>query len=107
MIPPTDIGLSAITASELAFGARKSNKPDEARERLETLLRAYALVPFDAPAIDVYADVRASLEKRGTPIGPLDTLIAAHALSLGVTLVSGNVREFRRVSGLTVADWTK
>ena len=57
-------------------------------------------------AVQAYGTVRAELERRGTPIGPLDTLIAGHALSLGATLITNNVRAFRRVRGLKVADWT-
>jgi tRNA(fMet)-specific endonuclease VapC len=105
--PPADVGLSAIGASELAFGAAKSQRSADARARLDTLLGAYAVLPYDALAIDTYAAVRADLERRGTPIGPMDTLIAAHALSLDLTLVTGNVREFKRVRGLRVADWTR
>jgi tRNA(fMet)-specific endonuclease VapC len=61
---------------------------------------------FDADAAAVYGEVRSELEKKGTPIGSLDTLIGAHALSLDVTLVSNNLREFRRIAGLKVIDWT-
>jgi tRNA(fMet)-specific endonuclease VapC len=63
------------------------------------------VVPFDDAATVRYGEIRASLERRGSPIGPLDTLIAAHALSLRWTLATNNVREFRRVPGLIVEDW--
>jgi tRNA(fMet)-specific endonuclease VapC len=64
-----------------------------------------AILPFDNAAAEAYGALRAELERQGKPIGPLDTLIAAHALSLGVTLVTNNEREFRRVAGLRVANW--
>jgi tRNA(fMet)-specific endonuclease VapC len=65
------------------------------------------ILPYDDTVAPVYGRVRAALEKEGMPIGPLDTMIAAHALSLGLTVVTGNEREFRRVSGLKVQNWAK
>ncbi len=65
------------------------------------------MVPFDEQAAERYGELRSILEKKGTPIGPLDTLIAAHALSLGWALATHNVREFRRVPGLRVEDWLR
>ncbi len=105
-VSPGDIALSAIVVAELVYGAAKSQRPAEARMRLELLLGAFPLVPFDMPAVEAYGTVRARLERAGTPIGPLDTLIAAHAVSLDATLVTNNVREFRRVKGLRVEDWS-
>lgn len=104
--PAKSIVVSAITAAELAFGAAKSRRPGDAREALDVFLGAFALVGFDAPAVDAYGALRTDLERRGSPIGPLDTLIAAHAVSLSCTLVTNNLREFRRVSGLTIEDWS-
>jgi tRNA(fMet)-specific endonuclease VapC len=63
------------------------------------------VAPFDEQATAAYGELRVALEKQGKPIGPLDTMIAAHALSLGVTLVTNNTREFERVAGLTIVDW--
>jgi tRNA(fMet)-specific endonuclease VapC len=103
---PGDVALSAITAAELGYGAAKSRRPAEARAAVDVLLESFALVGFDAPAVEAYGALRADLERRGNPIGPLDTLIAAHALSQGSILVTNNVREFRRVSGLRVEDWS-
>ncbi|MBM3306074.1 MAG: type II toxin-antitoxin system VapC family toxin, partial [Candidatus Aminicenantes bacterium] len=72
---------------------------------LDEFLLPLEIAAFDEPAAEGYGTVRAALEKAGTPIGPLDTQIGAHALSLGATLVTHNTREFRRVPGLAVADW--
>lgn len=97
--------LSTISLAELRYGVAKSAKRTESAARLAQLLAKVPPVPFDDAATDRYGDLRALLEKRGTPIGPLDTLIAAQALSLGWTLVTHNTREFKRVPGLTVEDW--
>ena len=77
----------------------------QAATNLNALLSKVGVVPFDEAASTRYGELRALLERRGTPIGGLDTLIAAHALSMRWTLVTHNVREFRRVPGLTVDDW--
>ena len=74
--------------------------------RSTCFLGAFALVGFDAPAVDAYRALRSDLERRGSPIGPLDTLIAAHAVSISCALVTNNVREFRRVPGLAIEDWS-
>jgi tRNA(fMet)-specific endonuclease VapC len=100
-----DIGVSAITVAELQFGAAKSQSVERSLAALEQFLAPIGVYEFDAAAAAVYGTIRAELEKRGTPIGSLDTLIAAHALSLDVTLVTNNEREFRRLSGLKVANW--
>lgn len=102
---PSALRMSAITLAELRFGAARSTQPKRAVANLNAILSKVGVVPFDDAATARYGELRAMLEKRGSPIGPLDTLIAAHALSLRWTLASHNVREFRRVPGLTVADW--
>jgi tRNA(fMet)-specific endonuclease VapC len=102
---PSTLRMSAITLAELRFGIAKSTQPKRAMANLNALLSKVAVVPFDEAATTRYGDLRALLERRGSPIGPLDTLIAAHALSLRWTLATHNVREFRRVPGLAVADW--
>lgn len=99
--------MSSITLAELRFGVAKSLQPKRAASNLRVLLSKIAAVPFDDPASLRYGELRALLEKRGLPIGPLDTLIAAHALSLGYVLATHNTREFRRVPGLKVDDWLK
>ena len=98
------LGVSAVTAAELAFGVAKSGSRRN-RAALDDFLGALEIAPFDDQAAKVYGDVRADLEARGVPIGPLDTQIAAHALSLEITLVSNNLREFERVNGLRCAHW--
>ena len=98
------LGVSAVTAAELHFGLRKSGS------RRNTLLLDKFLAPleiadFGADAARVYGELRSTLEGKGTPIGALDTQIAAHALALGVTLVSNNLREFKRVPKLRLENW--
>ena len=100
------VGLSTITLAELEFGAAKSQQPARARAALREFLLPLEVVPFNEAAVDAYGTVRAVMEKKGRPIGPLDTLIAAHALALGTVLVTNNTREFRRVPGLSVEDWS-
>jgi tRNA(fMet)-specific endonuclease VapC len=102
---PSALRLSAITLAELRFGVAKRTQPKRAVANLNVLLSKVGVVPFDDAATVRYGDLRALLERRGAPIGPLDTLIAAHALSLHWTLATHNVREFRRVPGLVVANW--
>jgi tRNA(fMet)-specific endonuclease VapC len=102
---PSQLRMSAITLAELRFGVAKSAQAKLAASNLRVLLSRVRVVPFDEAATTRYGTLRAQLEKRGSPIGPLDTLIAAHALSTGRTLASHNVREFRRVPGLKVEDW--
>ena len=99
-----DIGVSAVTALELAWGVAKTSS-ERNRAALEAFLLPLEIAPYDLPAALRYGEVRADLERRGRPIGPLDTMIAAHAISLGVTLVSNNLREFGRVRDLTVESW--
>jgi tRNA(fMet)-specific endonuclease VapC len=97
--------VSSVTLSELEYGAAKSSDPGRNRLALAEFLSPLAVLPYDDGVAPVYGHVRAALEKAGTPIGPLDTMIAAHALSLGLTVVTDNEREFRRVAGLTVQNW--
>ena len=100
------VGISSITLDELRYGADKSQDPPKNHAALNGFLAPLEIVEFDAQAAGHYGSIRADLEKRGLPIGPLDTLIAAHAQSLGLTLVTNNISEFTRVSGLLVEDWT-
>jgi tRNA(fMet)-specific endonuclease VapC len=104
---PSDLGLSAITLAELEYGVAKSSQPDRNRQALAEFLLPLEIAAFDDRAARTYGAVRAHLEGRGMPIGSLDTLIGAHALSLGVTLVTNNTREFARIAGLQVKDWTR
>ena len=75
-------------------------------QMLAEFLSPLEVLPFDEDAAESYGEIRAALEKSGKPIGPLDTLIAGHALSLGATLITNNVREFQRVKGLKLESWT-
>src|SRR5579883_1487377 len=97
---PGSVGASSITVSELEFGASKSLQPVQNRQALEQFLLPLEILNYDAVAASHYGEIRSHLEKAGTPIGPLDTLIAAHARSLNVTLVTNNLVEFRRVPSL-------
>jgi len=103
--PPAKVRASSISMAELHYGAAKSNQPDLAAANLRRILKTLLVVPFDDAAAESYGGIRAVLEKRGSPIGPLDMLIAGHAVSLGWTLVTHNIREFKRVPNLSVEDW--
>ena len=105
-LPPAgECCLSSIVTAELRTGLAKT-APNAARERkLEDFISLFQVRDFDDVAARHYAEIRAELEKKGTRIGPLDLLIAAHARSLGASLVTGNLREFRRVKGLKVTAW--
>lgn len=97
--------VSAVTAAELHFGVARSASRDSNAAKLNRFLAEFDVVPFDEEASRTYGTVRGRLADAGTPIGPLDTMIAAHALSLGAKVVTNNVAEFRRVKGLKVVDW--
>lgn len=103
--PVGDIGLSSITAAELAYGVSKSRHVTKNRHALEQFLAPLEVAAFDQVAAWAYGRLREQLEAKGTPIGSMDMLIAAHALSLGIRLVSNNLREFRRVPGLRLENW--
>jgi tRNA(fMet)-specific endonuclease VapC len=102
---PGDVGVSSVTVAELEYGVAKSARPEHNRQALEGFLLPLEILLFDPGAAWVYGRIRATLESQGTPIGALNLLIAAHALSLGITLVSNNVREFQRISGLVLENW--
>ncbi len=104
-LAPGEAGISAVTLAELRFGAAKSAQPEKNGQALDEFLLPLEVADFDEPATLIYGTIRAGLERAGTPIGPLDTQIGAHALSLGAALISHNTREFRRIPGLTVVDW--
>ncbi|MDJ0744753.1 MAG: type II toxin-antitoxin system VapC family toxin [Xenococcaceae cyanobacterium MO_167.B27] len=95
---------SIIVAGELRFGIKNKNSP-RLVEKLKIVLDAIDILPFTSPADLYYAEIRHNLKTRGTPIGANDLLIAAHALSLNLTLVTANVSEFSRVSNLKVENW--
>ncbi len=101
-----DIGISSITLSELRYGVAKSTHREKNAKALDEFVIPLEVVSFDEEAAHVYGDIRATLKKAGTPIGAMDMLIAAHAVSLGTPLVTNNTREFVRIPTLTVIDWT-
>ena len=103
-IEPEAICTSIVVACELRFGARRKGS-DALTKRVEQLLASLTVLPLDEPADQHYADIRAALERAGTPIGNHDLFIAAHARSRGMALVTQNMREFERVPGLRVEDW--
>ena len=102
-----DLCISAITYGELMHGVEKSQAVERNRAAITLFLSAISILPFDSKAAEEYGAVRASLERSGTPIGPMDMLIAGHAKSQGLILVTNNTREFLRVEDLVVEDWTK
>lgn len=99
-----EVGISSIAASELAYGVAKSGSVKN-RTALEMFLAPMQILPFDSQCLWFYADLRASLEKQGLSIGPMDTLIAAQALSIDGTLVTNNIKEFMRVPKLKLENW--
>jgi len=101
----SDIAISAITLAELEVGVQKSYNSQKAEEKLQLFIAPFTILPFEIKDTLFYAKIRADLEKRGIPIGPLDTLIASHALSNNLTIITNNVKEFSRVKGLNVEDW--
>lgn len=103
---PDDICISSITYSELMHGIEKSQAVEKNRLALALFLSPIQILPFDAEAAEAYGKIRADLEKRGTPIGPMDMLIAGHAKAEKLILVTNNTREFNRVNDLVVEDWT-
>ena len=100
-----DTSISSIVLGELETGVRKSSRPAWHADLLQRFLTRIVVVDFDAAAARHYGEIRAHLERRGTAIGPLDQLIAAHARSQGVTLITTNLREFKRVPGLKCQAW--
>lgn len=101
------VGISSITLGELAFGASKSSRSAESHAALNEFLLPLEVADFDYRAAMQYGEVRASLTRDGTPIGPLDTLIAAHAAAIEAILVTQNTREFGRIDALRLEDWLK
>jgi tRNA(fMet)-specific endonuclease VapC len=97
---------SIVAAAELRYGAAKSGS-EKLANRVDLLLSAMEVLPLEAPADRRYAELRHHLTSQGTPIGPNDLLISAHALAAGLTVVTANIREFSRVPGLKVENWLR
>ena len=102
---PSDVCISSITYAELVYGVEKSAAVEKNRLALSMMLSNIEIKDFDADAADSYGLVRADLERKGTPIGPLDMMIAGHAKAIGCTVVTNNEKEFARVKGLKIANW--
>lgn len=102
---PGQVAMSCITGAELSFGVEKSGSARN-RRALDKFFAPLEVLPFDEAAMRQYGVLRAHLEAAGTPIGSLDTLIAAHAVSVGAICVTSNEREFSRVPGLVIENWT-
>jgi len=100
-----DIGISAVTLAELQYGVAKSLHQARNQAALDEFTLPLEIAPFDETATRCYGAVRTTLEKQSAPIDALDTMIGAHALSLGATLVTHNTQEFRCIAGLVVIDW--
>jgi tRNA(fMet)-specific endonuclease VapC len=100
-----EICVSSVTLAELRFGSERSARRDANLEELRRFLEVVEVCSFDALAAEHFGDIKAQLFRAGTPVGPLDMLIGAHARSLNLTLVTNNRREFDRMPGLTVENW--
>jgi len=105
--PTAEFALSAITVAELQYGVCKSPHAGQEREALDEFLVPFSVLEFDYDATLSYGRIRAHLETIGTPIGALDMLIAAHAVSRDLVLLTHNLKEFKRVPGLKAEDWTR
>jgi tRNA(fMet)-specific endonuclease VapC len=102
---PDDIGISSVVLAELYYGAARRPSRKALRDTIDEFSSGLLLLSWDAAAADHFGDIRAELERRGTPLGALDLMIAAHARSLNATLVTNNTRHFLRVPRLKVENW--
>jgi tRNA(fMet)-specific endonuclease VapC len=100
-----DIGISSVTIAELEYGVYKSQRQEPNRAALIQFLITLPVVPFDERSTQTYGQIRAGLERQGIVVGPMDLLIASQAISLGLTLVTNNVRELSRIPELTLENW--
>lgn len=106
-LDPSQLCISSITMAELEFGVFKSSFPQKNQIALTKFLSPITILPFDDNAAFAYGALRASLEQKGKVIGAMDLLIAAHAISEGITLVTNNEKEFNRIKTLQIQNWTK
>ncbi len=104
-LAPTDCAASMVTVYELFCGLAKAQDPAKERQKVERFVSAIIEMPLDRASAEAAANIRAELERLGTPIGPYDLLIAGQAVACGLTLVTDNVGEFKRVSGLKLESW--
>ncbi|CAB1084237.1 VapC toxin protein [Olavius algarvensis Delta 1 endosymbiont] len=104
--PVFEFGISSITHAELQYGVEKSKKKNTNQAALDEFLLPLTILPFQGQRlVACYGKIRASLESKGQTIGPLDMLIAAHALSLDLTIISNNIKEFSRIQNLKSENW--
>ncbi len=106
-LSPVEVAISSITLTELELGVAKSPYAEQNRRALDLFTAPLEIASFDAASARQYGQLRADLERRGKPFGGLDLLIAAHALAMGATLVTNNVREFAHVAGLAIESWAR
>jgi len=104
---PFDICISTIVLAELKHGVYKSANREKNERALNYFLKVFEILPFDSEAAIEYGKICAYLQSQGTPIGTMDMLIAAHALSKSLTIVTNNKREFERVPGLIIENWSE
>lgn len=104
-IQPEQLVISVITLAELQYGVAKSSKPAFNQNILDEFVSYLDVLPWDIQTVKIYGEIRTDLEKKGTPIGAMDLMIAAHCLSLDCILVTNNLREFQRVPNLKVENW--
>lgn len=101
----SDLGISVITLSELEYGVQKSSNPIKNQNALIEFLSPIEIAAFNEEAARYYGEIRTNLEKNGQLIGSMDMLIAAHAKSLSVRLVTNNIKEFKKIPGLIIENW--
>ena len=104
-VAPADVGISSVTLAELEYGVFKSQRQEQNRIALRQFITSLTVVPFDSRTTEIYGQIRADLERKGIVVGALDLLIASQAMSLGLYLVTNNVRELSRIPGLTIENW--
>ena len=104
-LSPSQIKLPSITVAELYYGAEKSKFKAKNREKVKRFVSTFEIVSFDEKACTAYAKIRHSLERSGTPVGPMDLLIASIGLAHNFTVVTNNIKEFKRVKGLKLQNW--
>ena len=104
-LSPSQIKLTSITVAELYYGAEKSKFKAKNREKVKRFVSTFEIVSFDEKACTAYAKIRHSLERSGTPVGPMDILIASIGLAHNLTVVTNNIKEFKRVKGLKLQNW--
>jgi len=106
--PVHEFGISSITHAELQYGVKKSKNKNTNQDALDEFLLPLTILPFQGKRlVACYGEIRVSLESKGRTIGPLDMLIAAHALSLDLTIISNNIKEFERIPNLKCENWVQ